>query len=73
MLPDRIIKRDGRVVPFDRGKVTLAVLSAAISVGGRDRKIAEAVTGDVVDRLEAREYRGTYPTVEEVQEMVEIH
>jgi uridine kinase len=68
---ENIIKRDGRVVPFDKNKITLAVLSAAIAVGGRDRKTAEIVTNDVIDRLLQREEANSYPTVEEVQDLVE--
>ncbi len=68
---DKIIKRDGRVVPFNREKITMAILSAAIAVGGRDRKTAEQVTDDVIKRLTQREQSETYPTVEEVQDLVE--
>ena len=68
---EKIIKRDGRVVPFNREKITLAVLSAAISVSGRDRLVAERVTEDVIGRLEYREHPGSYPSVEEVQDIVE--
>jgi uridine kinase len=67
----KIIKRDGRIVPFDREKITLAILSAAIAVGGRDRKTAEGVTDDVIEHLERRKETGTYPSVEEVQDLVE--
>ena len=52
---DKIIKRDGRIVPFNREKITMAILSAAIAVGGRDRKTAEMVTDDVINRLKSRE------------------
>ena len=68
---ENIIKRDGRVVPFDKNKITLAILSAAIAVGGRDRETAEIVTDDVIDRLLQREEANSYPTVEEVQDLVE--
>ena len=68
---EKIIKRDGRVADFNREKITLAILSAAIAVGGRDRETAERVADDVVDRLERRKQRGGYPTVEEVQDLVE--
>jgi len=68
---EKIIKRDGRVVPFDRNKITLAILSAAIAVGGRDRETAERVTDDVIERLTLRQQPETYPTVEEVQDLVE--
>jgi len=67
----KIIKRDGRVVPLDRNKITLAILSAAIAVGGRDRETAEKVTDDVIERLMLRQEANTYPTVEEVQDLVE--
>ncbi len=67
-----IVKRDGRVVPFDSRKITFAVLRAAVAVGGRDRRTAEHVTAEVVDRLAAHYADGDqYPTVEEVQDAVE--
>jgi uridine kinase len=66
-----IVKRDGRVVPFDREKITFAVLQAAIAVGGRDRVKAEKVADDVIRMLEARERPDSIPTVEEVQDLVE--
>jgi uridine kinase len=68
---DKIIKRDGRIVRFNRDKIAMAILQAAISVGGRDKGAAEKVTDDVIDRLKAMERLDTYPTVEEVQDLVE--
>jgi uridine kinase len=68
---DKIIKRDGREVPFEKDKITMAVLSAAIAVGGRDRQTAEKVANDVIARLGSREHPESYPTVEEVQDIVE--
>jgi uridine kinase len=72
-----IVKRDGRMVPFDREKITFAILRAAVAVGGRDRSIAEGITDQVVELLEQR-YRepdgrneSSHPTVEEVQDLVE--
>lgn len=79
-----IVKRDGRVVPFDKSKITFAVLRAAVAVGGRDRETAEKIADKVVDLLEKRKGGATgngpqaasgstesYPTVEEVQDAVE--
>ncbi len=67
-----ILKRDGRVVPFDPQKITFAVLRAAVAVGGRDRATAEEITKEVVDRLAAFHPSGDqHPTVEEVQDAVE--
>lgn len=81
---EKIVKRDGRVVPFDREKIVFAILRAAVSVGGRDRDIAEGVAAQVVAILDRRysEVEGdsdgeaqngepAYPTVEEVQDAVE--
>jgi uridine kinase len=72
---DKIIKRDGRLVPFDRHKITTAIMQAAIAVGGRDRPTAEKVTDDVLARLNEQAAREggdeAYPTVEEIQDLVE--
>jgi len=67
----QILKRDGRIVPFNRDKITFAVLQAAVAVGGRDRLPAETVTDDVVRMLEQRQRGDSIPTVEEVQDLVE--
>jgi uridine kinase len=68
---EKIIKRDGKIVDFDKRKITFAVLRAAISCGGRDKIPAERVTDDVAGYLEKREFADNYPTVEEVQDLVE--
>jgi uridine kinase len=67
----QILKRDGRIVPFNREQITFVVLQAAVSVGGRDRVKAEKVTDDVVQMLEQRQRGDSIPTVEEVQDLVE--
>ena len=67
----QILKRDGRIVPFNREKITFAVLQAAVAVGGRDRVKAERVSEDVVKMLEQRQRGDSIPTVEEVQDLVE--
>ncbi|MFP4374064.1 MAG: ATP cone domain-containing protein [Spirochaetaceae bacterium] len=76
---DKIVKRDGRVVPFNKEKITFAVLQAAVAVGGRDRGIAEGIADKVVELLQSRRAPDdphrpevhSYPTVEEVQDTVE--
>ena len=65
-----IIKRDGRVVPFNIKKITEAVFKAAYSVGGTDEGEAENVANEVVKFYE--KYHGDKtPTVEEIQDIVE--
>ena len=77
-----VIKRDGRVVPFNREKITSAVFRAAVACGGRDKAEAERVTDDVLGMLGARSTApegnaqstapvGSWPTVEEIQDLVE--
>jgi len=70
-MTDMIIKRDGRAVPFDREKITSAVYRAAVACGGRDQQEAHRVTEDVLAMLSARRDPGSFPTVEEVQDLVE--
>jgi ribonucleoside-triphosphate reductase (formate) len=67
-----IRKRDGRVVPFDAGKITDAIFKAVRAVGGSDRGIAENLTGKVLKSLIEQTQNGVIPTVEEVQDAVEI-
>ncbi|MBI2141191.1 adenosylcobalamin-dependent ribonucleoside-diphosphate reductase [Candidatus Woesearchaeota archaeon] len=64
----KIVKRDGRVVNFDDEKITSAIMKAARSVGGSDRKEADRLSGLVVDFVSKNE---KIPTVEEVQDAVE--
>ncbi|MBI4016359.1 MAG: vitamin B12-dependent ribonucleotide reductase [Candidatus Aenigmarchaeota archaeon] len=66
----KIVKRDGRIVDFDTEKITNAIFSAAQSVGGNDRALAESLTQKVLHYLTSK-YTGTNPTVEEVQDAVE--
>jgi uridine kinase len=68
---EKIVKRDGRLVPFDREKIVFAIYRAAVAVGGRDRATAERVAADVVSMLEKRNTAASEPTVEEVQDIVE--
>lgn len=67
-----IRKRDGRVVPFDSEKITDAIFKAAKAVGGSDRGIAENLTGQVIESLLEKVQNGVTPTVEEVQDEVEV-
>ncbi|MDW7738714.1 MAG: anaerobic ribonucleoside-triphosphate reductase [Bacillota bacterium] len=67
-----IRKRDGRVVPFDAEKITDAIFKAAKAVGGSDRGIAESLTKQIIKILQEKTPSGVIPTVEEVQDTVEI-
>ncbi len=66
----KVRKRDGRVVDFDREQITNAIFSAAVEVGGRDRRTAERLSGEVIKILDEK-YVGKIPSVEEIQDLVE--
>lgn len=65
-----VIKRNGKVVPFDKSKIANAIFKAARAVGGENKKIAEALADEVV--LFLYTIKGDKPpTVEEIQDAVE--
>lgn len=66
-----IIKRDGRKVPFEQGKIAEAIFKAARSVGGEDKKLAEDLADVVTLFLKTKYTDSNPPHVEEVQNAVE--
>ena len=66
----KIIKRDGRVVPFDPEKITFAIFRALRAVGSPDRPRAGELGRRVVGALDLSG-REAPPGVEEVQDAVE--
>jgi len=66
-----VIKRNGATVPFSQERITNAIYRAAVSVGGRDRETAEGLGRQVVEILENSYGPRKYPTVEEIQDIVE--
>lgn len=67
----KIRKRDGKIVDFDKNKITEAIWKAAQAVGGKDRKRAEELADKVVELLKKKVKEGEIPTVEQVQDLVE--
>jgi len=70
MTPEKIVKRDGRIVDFDRERIVNAIFKAARAVGGRDRTLAERLADQVVEIVSSR-FPDRLPTVEDVQDVVE--
>ncbi len=66
-----IVKRDGRVVMYDAGKIKMAVLKAMEACGATDFDAAEKVTKEVENYFLAQGAENT-PTVEQIQDQVEI-
>lgn len=67
---NRIIKRDGREVDFNRAKITEAIFKAAKALGGNDYDMADELSAQVEFYLEEN-MCGRTPSVEEVQDAVE--
>lgn len=66
----KIIKRDGREVPFNLNKITNAIFKAAQAVGGNDFEEAHSLAVKVCEYIE-NFYKTKQPTVEQVQDVVE--
>lgn len=67
----KIRKRDGRVVPFNKEKITSAIFKAAVAVGGTDKHLADKLADDVMHILEGEMPLGAIPNIEDVQDIVE--
>lgn len=68
----RIKKRDGDVVDFNQEKITNAVFKAMQSNGIHDRAQAKTVSDIVTFMLEEKFGGYTIPSVEQIQDLVEI-
>ncbi|MEM3737408.1 MAG: ribonucleotide reductase N-terminal alpha domain-containing protein, partial [Candidatus Bathyarchaeia archaeon] len=67
----QIRKRDGRVVTFERDKITEAIYKASVAAGQPDRRLAEEIAHQVVAAAEAHFGESQIPTVEDIQDLVE--
>ncbi len=66
----KVKKRDGTIVPFDKNKITDAIFKAARAVGGEDHKLAESLADEVILYLYSSMGENV-PQVEEIQDAVE--
>ncbi|MFY3934483.1 ribonucleoside triphosphate reductase [Achromobacter xylosoxidans] len=64
-----ILKRDGRVVAFDRDKIAAAIAAAGRGTGELDADVARALTSAVIEALAAE--GNVCPGVETIQNQVE--
>ena len=65
-----VIKRGGREVSFDKGKIADAIFKAAVAVGGEDRLMAEELASAVTLFLR-KKFGHKGPSIEEIQDIVE--
>ena len=66
---EKIIKRDGRTVPFAIEKIADAIYKAAQATGGRDYSVSMDLAQKVVAEIEKAKIQP--PSVEQIQDMVE--
>ncbi len=66
----QIYKRDGRMEPFEKIKITKAIFKAALACGGEDEELAGALTDEVILAAEMK-YGNKIPDVEGIQDIVE--
>ncbi len=67
----KLVKRSGRVVPFDPKKITIAV-SKALAITGEGGKVEAAKVSDKVVQILNKNYKqGDIPTIEQLQDLVE--
>ncbi len=69
-IPFQVRKRDGRIVKFEKERITTGIFKAAESVGGRDRKRAEEIADVVVHKLLDRYSKRKYVKTEEIADIV---
>jgi len=69
-MPEKVKKRDGRTVKFDKIKITEAIYKAAESVDGSDRALAEALSDKVTEVISTL-FADKVPTIEDIQDTVE--
>ena len=50
----KVKKRDGRIVPFKKERLSTGIFKAAESVGGEDRKRADEIADEVIKRLKKK-------------------
>lgn len=67
----KLVKRSGRVVPFDQKKIALAVSRAFVATGEGGKNDAKRVSEKVVQLLNKNYKEGYIPQIEELQDMVE--
>ncbi len=68
---EKIVKRDGNIVDYDRDRITTAIFKAAAEVGGKDREMAEFLAKEVEHALVQAFIPPHWPSVEEIQDVVE--
>ncbi|MBT7781610.1 MAG: hypothetical protein HN741_01665, partial [Anaerolineae bacterium] len=70
--PQSIIKRDGRKVDFDASRIETAITKCFNSISTKPEKTAGEFTDEVIDIVAVKYPNPEVPSVEQVQDIVEI-
>ena len=69
----KVIKRSGKEVVYDKGKITNAILNANLSVDDKKHRLSEKQIASITDRVvDTCSSLGRAVHVEEIQDMVEV-
>ncbi|ASJ03606.1 ribonucleoside-diphosphate reductase [Thermococcus profundus] len=68
---EKVMKRDGRIVPFDKERIRWAIQRAMLEVGVHDDRLLNKVVRRVVRRINEL-YDGQVPNIENIQDIVEL-
>ncbi|MDV3104106.1 adenosylcobalamin-dependent ribonucleoside-diphosphate reductase [Thermococcus waiotapuensis] len=71
MAVEKVMKRDGRIVPFDEERIRWAIQRAMLEVGIHDEDLLNKVVRRVVRRINQL-YDGQIPNIENIQDIVEL-
>src|SRR3989338_2978351 len=67
----QIRKRDGTITKFNKDKIANAIYGAAREAGGESRLEIAAIADKVLEKVESEMPKGSIPTVEGIQDIVE--
>jgi ribonucleoside-diphosphate reductase alpha chain len=71
---EKVRRRDGEVIPFDRARIERAIELACDAIGQTDKSFIPAITDEVVkdiERVYGEIFVNRVPTVEDIQDIVE--
>jgi ribonucleoside-triphosphate reductase len=68
---EKVQKRDGRVVSFEKEKIEEAVHKAVVASNQGDGEVSRKVSDKVISLLNRRFKKGEVPTIEQIQDIVE--
>jgi len=66
-----IVKRDGKIEPFDKKKIEEAVYKALTATGEGGRKLSQEITKKIITLLNRRFKKGEAVNVEQIQDIIE--